>query len=363
MAGRPVRVMTVVGARPQFVKASALARAIGRDFSQAIENTVVTTGQHYDDAMAGTFFRDLAIGSPAFDLTVGSGPHGQQTGEMLKRIEPVLITESPDVVLVYGDTNSTIAAALAAAKLGLPVAHVEAGLRSYRRSMPEEINRVVTDHLATHLYCPSQDAVRNLELEGITSGVKVVGDVMRDVFEEQRQELPPNPARVLGLTAGGYALATVHRAENTDSPDALAGIVSGLRSIVGKGLPVIWPIHPRTRRLIDEDELQRGGIRVIEPQPYGAVVALLSEARVMLTDSGGMQKEALWSGVPCVTLRDETEWVETIESGWNVLVGADPTRILDAALRPVPSGPPPSLYGDGRASARILDSLVASYRS
>lgn len=355
-----MRILTVVGARPQFVKASAFGAAL-RDDPGGVRHVVVHTGQHYDDAMAGVFFRELGLGPPDVDLEVGSGPHGEQTGEMLKRLEPVVIAEAPDVLLVYGDTNSTLAAGLTAAKLEVPVAHVEAGLRSYRRSMPEEINRVVTDHLSDLLFCPSEESAHNLEREGITRGVEVVGDIMRDAFDLQLATLPDNPAMALGLAPGDYALATVHRAENTDDPVALAGIVDGLTGVVAAGIPVVLPLHPRTAARVDASDLEARGIRILEPQSFRHMAALESQAKVILTDSGGVQKEALWSGVPCVTMRIETEWVETVESGWNTLVGADRDAIVAAAQAPRPVGDPPALYGDGRAAVRILARLRVAF--
>jgi UDP-GlcNAc3NAcA epimerase len=353
-----MHLVTVVGARPQFVKASAFAAAIRDDPSgEPIVHHLVHTGQHYDDAMSGVFFRELGIPAPTIDLDVGSGGHGEQTGEMMKRLEPAISELAPDAVLVYGDTNSTLAAALVAAKLDIPIAHVEAGLRSYRRAMPEEINRVVTDRLSTLLFCPSAEAAANCEREGITSGVEVVGDVMRDVLDVQVRSLPDGLHEELGVEAGRYALATIHRAENTDDPARLAAVLEGLVRVAAAGLPVVLPAHPRTRAVADLDALAARGVLVVEPQSFQRMVALEAGARVVLTDSGGVQKEALWLGVPCVTLRDETEWVETVESGWNRLVGADADAIEAAALAERPEGDPPALYGDGHASERVLASL------
>lgn len=357
-----MRLVTVVGARPQFVKASAFAAAVrAEDGGAPIQHDLVHTGQHYDDAMSGVFFRELGIEPPTIDLAVGSGGHGEQTGEMLKRLEPVLVDLAPDVLLVYGDTNSTLAAALVAAKLDLPIAHVEAGLRSHRRAMPEEINRVVTDRLSTLLFCPSEEAAANCRREGITSGVEVVGDVMRDALDVQLRSLPDGVHEELGVEPGGYALATIHRAENTDDPQRLAAVLDGLALVAASGLPVVLPAHPRTRTLADVDALADRGVLVVEPQSFARMVALEAGARVILTDSGGVQKEALWLGVPCVTMRDETEWVETVESGWNHLVGADAVAIEAAALAPRPPGEPPALYGDGRASERVLQSLRRAF--
>lgn len=355
-----MRLVTVVGARPQFVKAAALAEAL-RKSPAGVNHQLVHTGQHYDDAMSGVFFRELRLDPPDINLEVGSGGHGEQTGEMLKRLEPVLLEISPDVLLVYGDTNSTLAAAIAAAKLDIPIAHVEAGLRSYRRAMPEEINRVLTDRVSAMLFCPSEEAADNCRREGIVEGVEVVGDVMRDVMDLQLTALPPNPVVDLGLSDDGYALATIHRAENTDDQQRLDQIMKGLLAVVASGLPVVLPLHPRTRERVDVESLEAVGIRFIGPQSFARMVALEAGARVILTDSGGVQKESLWLGVPCVTIRDETEWVETVASGWNQLVSADATAIEAAALSPRPSGDPPALYGDGHASERILTSLLRAF--
>ncbi len=357
-----MRLVTVVGARPQFVKASALAAAVrGTAEGTGLEHHLVHTGQHYDDAMSGVFFRELGIEAPTVDLAVGSGGHGQQTGEMLKRLEPVIIDLAPDALLVYGDTNSTLAAALVAAKLAVPIAHVEAGLRSHRRAMPEEINRVVTDRLSTLLFCPSEEAALNCQREGITTGVEVVGDLMRDALNLQLRSLPEDLDAELGIPPGPYALATIHRAENTDDPARLTAALDGLAQVAASGMNVVFPAHPRTRTLADLDALARRGVSVIPPQSFARMVALEAGAEVILTDSGGVQKEALWLGVPCVTLRDETEWVETVSSGWNRLVGADAAAIASAALAPRPSGHPPALYGDGHAAERVLRSLRRAF--
>lgn len=357
-----MRLVTVVGARPQFVKASALAAAIRASSGpDVIEHHLIHTGQHYDDAMSGVFFRELGIEPADVNLDVGSGGHGEQTGEMLKRLEPVLMDLAPDALLLYGDTNSTLAGAIVAAKLDLPIAHVEAGLRSHRRSMPEEINRVVTDRLSTLLFCPSQEAADNCEREGIVNGVEVVGDVMRDALELQRRSLPANPANALGLKQRGYALATIHRAENTDDAERLAAIFEGLCRVAAAGCPVVFPAHPRTRSVADVDALGERRVHVIPPQSFASMVALENGARVILTDSGGVQKEALWLGVPCVTIRDETEWVETVACGWNQLVGADAAAIEKAALADRPEQDAPDLYGDGRASERVLASLLHTF--
>ncbi|MCX6566570.1 MAG: UDP-N-acetylglucosamine 2-epimerase (non-hydrolyzing) [Candidatus Aminicenantes bacterium] len=369
-----MKIATIVGARPQFIKAAPVSRAIraaaaGRNISEIL----VHTGQHYDDNMSAVFFEELGIAAPDYDLGIGSAPHGVQTGAMLAAIERILERERPDEVLVYGDTNSTLAGALAAAKLSIPIAHVEAGLRSYDRRMPEEINRVVTDHLASLLFCPSPAAASNLRKEGIREGVYVVGDVMVEalteaVIQAKKRETTRGSefglAR-LGLEDGGYFLATVHRAENTDDPARLQNILAALKTI-SRDRPVVFPVHPRTRKMIAAE--RPAGIRFIDPVGHLEMARLESGAAMILTDSGGMQKEAYWLKVPCVTLRDRTEWVETVAAGWNVLAGADRTQIVRAVRnfkRPRKSAP---LYGGGSktrttAASRIVKTLLGTCQS
>ncbi len=334
-----MKIATVVGARPQFVKAAMVSRAISESNrlpqgKHAIREILIHTGQHYDYEMSDVFFEQLALPKPAYQLGVGSGNHGWQTAEILKRAEEVLMREQPDAVVVYGDTNSTLAGALAAAKLNLPVAHVEAGLRSFNRRMPEEVNRVLTDHLSDLLFAPTITAVDNLEREGITQGVLLTGDVMHEAALEhlERASRSSTILAQLGLAPQTYALATVHRAENTDSSEKLQNIVQAFYEI-GELQPVIWPVHPRTRRALVELEIPRGqknALQMIPAVPYGDMLVLEASARVILTDSGGVQKEARWFRVPCVTLRDETEWVETLEDGWNRLAGAKKEKIVQA---------------------------------
>ncbi len=364
----PLRITTVVGARPQFVKAAAVSRAIAAHNAagpdRPIEERIVHTGQHYDDNMSRVFFDELRIPPPAVNLQVGSGPHGAQTAAMLERIESLLESDRPDWLLVYGDTNSTLAGALAAAKLHVPVAHVEAGLRSFNRRMPEEINRVVADCLAALLLCPTSVAAANLAREGVRRGVHAVGDVMYDsvLFNAKlAQQAGGGPAR-LGLAPRSYYLATVHRAENTDDPARLAGILDAFSRL---DRPIVLPLHPRTRKTLGA-ELDRlaGHVRVIDPAPYLDMLMLERDARLVLTDSGGVQKEAYWFAVPCVTLRDETEWVELVEAGCNRLAGADPAAILSAvaafesAGASLPPDRPADLYGDGRAAEKIVRLLT-----
>jgi UDP-GlcNAc3NAcA epimerase len=353
-----VRIVSVIGARPQFVKAAPLSRALRGAGHQEF---LVHTGQHYEPNMSGLFFEELDIPKPDVNLSIGSGLHGAQTGAMLARLEEVLVKEKPERVLVYGDTNSTLAGALAAAKLHIPVAHVEAGLRSFNRAMPEELNRIIADHLSNILLCPSRTAVENLKQEGVTEGVHLVGDVMYDAVLQfsHQAEGRSHVLKNLELEPKRYLLATVHRAENTDDPERLKSILSAFSEITE---PVVFPVHPRTRKIIAEQASLSfpANVRAIEPVGYLDMLMLERQARMILTDSGGMQKEAYWLGVPCITLRDETEWVETVEAGWNVLVGANRSRIIEAvrSFGPVESSRPP-VYGDGRVAelcVRVLES-------
>jgi UDP-N-acetylglucosamine 2-epimerase len=349
---RPLKILTVVGARPQFIKAAAVSRPLRQHHHEIL----LHTGQHYDDAMSDRFFNELDLPQPEIELGVGSASHAQQTGRMLIGIETAIAEHRPDAVLVYGDTNSTIAGALAAAKMHVPVAHVEAGLRSFNRTMPEEINRVVTDALSSLLLCPSETAAANLRREGITSGVHLVGDVMADVLAKFGGTA--NAAAVLagfGVRDGQYFVATVHRAENTDDPSRLRSIIEALSDLPS---PVIFPAHPRVKAAIAAAGVRPGAnVRVVDPVGYASMIALAKHARAVLTDSGGLQKEAYWLGVPCVTLRDETEWVETVASGWNVLTGSDAGRIAAAATAATRPPTHPRLYGDGNAAAAIVRHL------
>jgi UDP-N-acetylglucosamine 2-epimerase len=384
-----VKIVTIVGARPQFIKAGAISRAI-QDFNKRwksqrykkrrIQEILIHTGQHYDYLMDRVFFEELELPKPDYHLGVGSGSHAKQTGMMLERIEPILQKENPKVILVYGDTNSTLAGALAAAKLNIPVAHVEAGLRSYKRSMPEEINRVLSDHLSTFLFCPTSQAVKNLAQEGIRRGrarmVKRVGDVMYDSIlyyskiAEERSTileklglLAPNSA----LRTPNYYLATLHRAENTDDRRKLGSVLTALDEI-GSKTPVILPLHPRTRKMMKVYRLfsKFRNVQFIEPVSYLGMLQLEKNAKAILTDSGGVQKEAHWMRVPCFTLRDETEWMETIKSGWNRLVGTEAKRIVKEVKRVETQGiskKRKEIFGDGRASRRIIRMLVSHFRN
>jgi UDP-N-acetylglucosamine 2-epimerase len=299
----------------------------------ALREVLIHTGQHFDYNMSGIFFDELQMREPDHHLGVNGDSQGAQTGRMLSRIEEVLVAEQPDMVLLFGDTNSTLAGALAAAKLNIPITHIEAGLRSFDRRMPEEINRVVTDHVSTLLFAPTQTAVRQLHTEGITSGVHFTGDVMLDsiLSNLEKAESKSQILSQLGLSKGNYSLVTVHRSENTVDSHRLTGIVDALTEIAESDV-LIWPLHPRTRLALSEFNIisSTNKIRMLEPLPYLDLLVLQKNARVVLTDSGGIQKEACWFGVPCVTLRDQTEWVETVELGWNQLAGAETHRILEA---------------------------------
>ena len=354
-----MKVITVVGARPQVVKAAAFERALmagpGQD---RIEHHLVHTGQHYDFNMSELLFQQLRLPAPKYNLGVGSGAHGAQTGEILRLLEPVLEAEKPDVVLVYGDTNSTLGAALCASKLHIPIAHIEAGLRSYNRRMPEEINRVVTDHVSDFLLCPSNRAVQNLDAEGIRKGVANVGDVMYDILLLVQAEMGLHIDAETRRSGEQFALATVHRAENTDDSDRLREIVAALSEVAARGLRVVWPVHPRVRSLLGATSMHED-VSLVEPVGYVEMVGLLSRCSVVVTDSGGLQKEAMWSGAPCVTMRDETEWEETIELGWNRLVPPDRVSIAIAVLEALPPRDAiPDVYGMGRAADNIVKYLL-----
>ena len=313
----PAKILTVVGARPQFIKAAPVSKALT---AQGLTEILVHTGQHFDPLMSDVFFDELDIAKPHHNLAINSLGHGAMTGRMLEKLEEIMLAERPDMVLIYGDTNSTIAAALAASKLHFPVAHVEAGLRSFNRRMPEEINRIVADHLSALLFCPTRSAVANLAQEGITSGVHAVGDVMFDTTIEaaRRAETRSRILETLGLAPGSYAVSTIHRAENTDDAERFSRVMDWLAE-AAQQTPIVMPIHPRTRNLLTQRDLAPTGVRLIDPLGYLDMTQLLHNARAIYTDSGGIQKEAYFHRVPCVTIRDETEWVETIDAGWNRL--------------------------------------------
>lgn len=354
-----MRIVSIVGARPQFVKLAVVCRAIARrNGAEDWTHRIVHTGQHYDPELSDVFFEELEIPHPDHDLEVGSGTHGYQTGEMLSRLEPVLAAEKPDWVLLYGDTNSTLAGALVAAKSSLAIAHVEAGLRSHRRGMPEEINRVVADHLSNLLLCPTELAVENLRKEGLSDRAVMTGDVMFDACLISRQIAEQRGSPLAGSwQPRQFALATVHRAENTDDPRRLRGILNALDSISRSICPVVWPVHPRTKKRLADLGWTAGSVTMIQPVSYFEMLLLEGRARFILTDSGGVQKEAYFLRVPCITLRDETEWRETLDNHCNVLTGACEDKILRAAQSISNAGPWAAVYGDGNAGAAILNAL------
>lgn len=356
-----MRIVTIVGARPQFIKAAPVSRALQKARHDEI---LVHTGQHYDDNMSAVFFRELDIPEPGINLGVGSGRHGQQTGQMLMQIEEVLWGEKPDWLLIYGDTNSTLAGALAASKMHIPVAHVESGLRSFNMRMPEEMNRVLADRVSLLLLCPTTTAIENLKNEGITKGVHNVGDVMYDIALYYKEKaLCKFSLDQWDLAEKGYALCTVHRSENTDDSQRLVNIFTALQGIA-EDTKTIIPLHPRTRNCLQKAGLNSllQGLKVIEPVSFLEMIRLEISAKAILTDSGGIQKEAFFHRVPCLTLRDETEWVETVEMGWNQICGADKDRIM-ATWNSLGNREPDiskQPYGDGEAAMKIVKLLQGS---
>jgi UDP-GlcNAc3NAcA epimerase len=353
-----VRVLTVIGNRPQFVKAAAVSFPL----REVADEVLVHTGQHYDDDLSQVFFDELALPRPEHHLDLGGGSNTEQTARMLRALGPLLVAEAPDVVLVYGDTNSTLAGALAAAQAHVPVAHVEAGMRSYDRSMPEELNRVLTDHAADLLLCSSEGPADNLRAESVAGEVVVVGDVMVDVAQLLAPRARERTAvlEACGVEPGAYLLATAHRAGNVDDAARLERLVGVLTAMPD---PVVLPLHPRTRARLEASGLlgelaTDSGVRLVAPLGYLDFTALLVHARAVLTDSGGVQKEAYLAGVPCLTLRDRTEWTETVRAGWNALVDLDADAAVSALGKEPPAERPP-LYGDGRAGERVVEALLA----
>jgi UDP-GlcNAc3NAcA epimerase len=349
------KIVTVIGARPQFIKAAAVSRVLRDTFHEVI----VDTGQHYDYNMAGVFFEELNIPHADYQLGIGSGSHGDQTGKMLIKLEEVVLKESPDAVIIYGDTNSTLAAALVASKLHIPLFHIEAGLRSFNKKMPEEINRILTDHVSALCFVPTSTAIKNLADEGIDQGVSLVGDVMFDAFlYNMRLAEDKYSLRDLGLEDGQYYLSTIHRAENTDDPERLKAIFQSLDQLTDE--KVVLPLHPRTKKKLEEINQydfvkQSKVIQLIDPVSYLEMLLLEKHAKGIITDSGGVQKEAYFARVPCFTLRDQTEWVETVESGWNHLVHPIEDDLKDI-IKSVDEKPcNGKLYGDGRASHKITE--------
>jgi UDP-N-acetylglucosamine 2-epimerase len=364
-----LKIVTILGARPQFIKAASVSRAIQQKNQEnpdfAITEVLVHTGQHYDENMSQVFFDELEIQKPHYHLGVGSGSHGKMTGIMLEKTEEVLVKEVPDLVLVYGDTNSTLAGALAAVKLHLPVGHVEAGLRSFNRKMPEEINRILTDHVSSYLFCPTDLAVNNLIREGIRDNIYKVGDVMYDsfLFNKKMAGKKTDIIRRLNLVSGSYCLVTVHRQENTDNEERLANIFHAFDRLATPGCPFIIPLHPRTEKALKtakKTKYKNANLKIIPPVSYLDMVTLETKAKAILTDSGGVQKEAFFSRVPCITLRDETEWVELVDHGFNRIASADPEEICRAfsamTEKMIIGGH--DLYGGGRASERIVEIIV-----
>lgn len=352
-----MKILSVVGARPQFVKLAPIAHACER---ANVEHIIVHTGQHYDPMLSDVFFDDLGIPAPNEHLGVGSGSHGKQTGEMLGKLDDILLTYRPDWVLVYGDTNSTVAAALSAVKLHFPIAHLEAGLRSFNRRMPEEHNRVLTDHAADLLLAPTEVAAEHLRHEGLSERTVVVGDVMTDVLMEQVASLEDGPSVIedeLGLAEGSFSIATIHRAENTDDKDRLTAVLDSLAQV---DHPVVLLAHPRLVAKCQEHGIELGGghLRIHPPVPYPDLIHTALRSRGVITDSGGLQKEAFLLRRPCTTVRTETEWVETVNLGWNVLVEPG-SALIEAASRPAPPECTETPYGDGNAADRVVAELVA----
>ncbi len=378
-----MKLATIVGARPQFVKAAMVSRAIREyndncEASLRLEELLIHTGQHYDFEMSQVFFDQLDLPSPYIHLGIGSGTHGEQTASMLSSLEQALIEASPDAVLVYGDTNSTLAGALAAAKLNIPIGHVEGGMRSFNRKMPEEINRVLTDHVANWHFCATQTAINNLLAEGVNENVLLVGDVMLEAVNLY-QTIAEKKSNILSRLAlydsrtekvKPFGLVTLHRAENVDDDKRIGSILDALIK-VSKDIELVFTIHPRTRKAMETHRLKdnldvaasSGRIKLIDPLPYLDMIRLEEAAELIFTDSGGVQKEAYWLGTPCVTLRDETEWVETVERGWNAVVGADSEKILLAArVRKGSMDQPKHVLGNEQASQKIILALVSQFR-
>lgn len=351
-----MKFLSVVGARPEFVQAARVSQALRARHQEVL----VHTGQHYDFEMSGVFFRQLGLPEPDFNLGVGSGSHAWQTSEILRRIEDIMISERPDWVIVRGDTNSTLGAALAAVKLSIQVAHIEAGLRCFDLRVPEEVNRAVVDHVSELLFCPTETGMRNLRREGLEQRAQLVGDVMYEAILHNTKLADQEYGILdrLAVLPKEYLLVTVHRRENTDDPLKIGNIVKALNSVQE---PIVFPVHPRTRSILDSLHYSFGShVRAIAPVNYLQNILLQRQARQVLTDSGGMQKEAYCLGTPCITFRDQTEWVETVEAGWNTLVGTDLVKITNAIADFQPRGPRKDLYGDGQTSAHIVRGLEAA---
>lgn len=346
-----MKIITIVGARPQFIKAAPVSKILRTEH----EEIIIHTGQHYDANMSDIFFNELKIPRPDYNLEIGSGSHGMMTGRMLEKLEEIYLKEKPDFVLVYGDTNSTLAGALAASKLLIPVIHIEAGLRSFNKAMPEEQNRILTDHISDLLLVPTEDAIKNLTNEGIKKGIYNVGDVMYDavlMFKEIAKS-KSGLLKELDVNSGEYILTTIHRAENTNDINRLRNMIEALNE---SGEKIILPLHPRTKKFIEGYGLNfNENIKVIDPIGYLEMLMLEENSKMIVTDSGGVQKEAYFMGKPCITMRDETEWVETVECGWNVVVGTDKNKILDNIRNFKPTSMQQAIFGDGNAAQKILN--------
>ena len=346
-----MKIITIVGARPQFIKAAPVSKTLRTEH----EEIIIHTGQHYDANMSDIFFNELKIPRPDYNLEIGSGSHGMMTGRMLEKLEEIYLKEKPDFVLVYGDTNSTLAGALAASKLLIPVIHIEAGLRSFNKSMPEEQNRILTDHISDLLLVPTEDAIKNLTNEGIKKGIHNVGDVMYDavlMFKEIAKS-KSGLLKELDVNSGEYILTTIHRAENTNDINRLRNMIEALNE---SGEKIILPLHPRTKKFIEGYGLNfNENIKVIDPIGYLEMLMLEENSKMIVTDSGGVQKEAYFMGKPCITMRDETEWVETVACGWNVVVGTDKNKILDNIRNFKPTSIQQAIFGDGNAAQKILN--------
>lgn len=349
-----MKIVSIVGARPQFIKAATVTRILRTDSD--IQEILLHTGQHYDKNMSGIFFEELNIPEPDYNLEVGSGSHAQQTGLMLQGIEEILLKEKPDITLVYGDTNSTLAGSLAATKLHIPLAHVEAGLRSFNRKMPEEINRIVTDSISDLLFAPTYTAIENLKKEGLEKITTFTGDVMYDsvLHFQTKILLDPGLYTIQGIPQK-YLLATIHRAENTDNPENLKNIFAAFSKLPYE---IVLPLHPRTRKFIESINFTDHHIHFINPVGYLPMLNLIMNSEKVLTDSGGLQKEAYFLNKPCITLRTETEWVETLHDDWNIIAGSDPEQIVNAVNRPLPAAPRKNAFGDGHAAEIIREKLV-----
>lgn len=346
-----MKIITIVGARPQFIKAAPVSKTLRTEH----EEIIIHTGQHYDANMSDIFFNELKIPRPDYNLEIGSGSHGMMTGRMLEKLEEIYLKEKPDFVLVYGDTNSTLAGALAASKLLIPVIHIEAGLRSFNKAMPEEQNRILTDHISDLLLVPTEDAIKNLTNEGIKKGIHNVGDVMYDavlMFKEIAKS-KSGLLKELDVNSGEYILTTIHRAENTNDINRLRNMIEALNE---SGEKIILPLHPRTKKFIEGYGLNfNENIKVIDPIGYLEMLMLEENSKMIVTDSGGVQKEAYFMGKPCITMRDETEWVETVACGWNVVVGTDKSKILDNIRNFKPTRIQQAIFGDGNAAQKILN--------